>query len=73
MPIELTKDQQEQLNRETALPISIHDPGSNQSYVLLPLDQYEQMIDIVDDDLEQRSLRRAAARSLSRRLNDPEA
>ena len=71
MPIELTKQQQDQLAREPARPAAVHDPGSNQTYVLLPIDQYEQMIEIVDDDLEQRALRRAAARGLASRLDDP--
>jgi hypothetical protein len=73
MPIELTKEQQDQLDRETIRPAAIRDPRSNLSYVLLPVDQYEQMIEIVDDDLEQRSLRRAAARSLASRLDDAKA
>ena len=68
MPIELTKDQQEQLDRETSKPPAIRDPRSETDYVLVPLDQYEQMLEIVEDDAEQRALRRAAARGLAKRL-----
>jgi len=35
---------------------------------LVPKAQYEQLLEIVEDDIEQRALRRAAARGLAKRL-----
>src|SRR2546430_16304602 len=43
---------------------AVRDPRSNTDYVLVPLDQYERMLEIVEDHVEQRALRRTAARNL---------
>jgi len=68
MPIVLNKEQQDQLDRDTARPPVVHDPRSATRYVLIAADQYEQMLEVVEDDAEQRALRRAAARNLARRV-----
>jgi hypothetical protein len=68
MPIELNKEQQEQLDRDTTRPPVVHDPRSATRYVLIAADQYEQMLEVVEDDAEQRVLRRTAARNLVRRI-----
>jgi hypothetical protein len=70
MSIELTKEQQEQLVRETTRPPTIRDPASNAEYVLVPAEQYEQMIEVIENDADQRALRRAAARGLAARTRD---
>jgi hypothetical protein len=71
MPIELTNEQTRQISREKGTPVGVRDPESNARYVLVPAEQYEQMLEIVEDDAEQRALRRAGARSLAKRLDDP--
>jgi hypothetical protein len=68
MPIELNTEQQEQLDRDTTRPAVVHEPRSATRYVLVAADQYEQMLEVVEDDAEQRALRRAAARTVARRL-----
>lgn len=68
MPIELTNEQTQQLSEQRESPHGVRDPNSNIRYVLLPVEEYEQLIEIVEDDAEQRSLRRAAARGLAKRL-----
>ena len=70
MPIVFTKEQQDQLDREAGRPPAVQDPRSNRSYVLVPEDQYQQMLQAIDDDSEQRGLRRAAARNLAKRLEN---
>ena len=70
MKIELTPDQQEQIERAGGQQVSVHDPKRGADYVLVPTDQYEQMVEMNDDDIEQRALRRAAARTLTKRLAD---
>ena len=70
MKIELTPDQQEQLDRAGERPVSVHDPRNQSDYILVPADQYEQMLEVVEDDLEQRALRRAGAKTLAKRLAD---
>jgi hypothetical protein len=73
MKIELTPDQQEQLDLASEHPVSVHDPRNQSDYILVPADQYEQMLEVIEDDVEQRALRRAGARSLARRLADESA
>lgn len=70
MSIELTPSQQEELDRSRERPAGVRDPRSKTDYVLVPKEQYEQMIEIVEDDVEQRALRQAGARTLARRLAD---
>lgn len=73
MSLELTQDQQRQLAGIAVHPIRVRDPRTQAEYVLVRIDEYEQMLEIVQDDLEQRSLRRAGARALARRLAAEEA
>jgi hypothetical protein len=68
MPFVLNKEQQDQLDSDTARPPVVHDPRSATRYVLIAADQYEEMLEVVEDDAEQRSLRRAAVRNLARRV-----
>jgi hypothetical protein len=49
MPIELNKEQQEQLDRDARRPPIVHDPRSATRYVLIAADQYEQMLEVVED------------------------
>ena len=67
MPIELNKEQQEQLDRDVTRPPEVHDPRSATRYVLISADHYEQMLEVVEDDAEQRTLRRVTAQNLARR------
>lgn len=73
MKIELTPDQQQHLENASEHPVNVHDPRSKTDYVLVPTEEYEQLREIVEDDIEQRALRRAAARTLAKRLADNEA
>jgi hypothetical protein len=73
MSIELTKEQLDQLEGERAQPAAVRDPRSNRNYVLVPTDQYEQMLQVIEEDAEQRSLRRAGARALARRAASEDA
>lgn len=68
MKIELTTDQQQQLDRAGEHPLGVSDPRNHTEYVLVPADQYEQMLEVIEDDLEQRALRRCS--NASYRLGD---
>jgi hypothetical protein len=70
MKIELTPDQQEQLDRASEHPVSVHDPRHQTDYILVPMEQYQQMLEFIEDDIEQRALRRAGAKTLAKRLAD---
>jgi hypothetical protein len=73
MKIELTEDQQRQLDQSTERPVPVEDPRSKAEYRLVPAAEYDQMLSIVQDDAEQRAVRRAAARGLASRLAGDEA
>lgn len=68
MEIEFTEEQQRQLAQAADGPIRVRDPQTRAEYVLVHSEEYEQMLEIVEDDLEQRALRRAGAKALARRL-----
>lgn len=70
MSIELTPTQQQELDRASERPPAVRDPRSKTEYVLVPKEEYAQMLEIIEDDVEQRALRRAGARTLARRLAD---
>ena len=69
MGFELTPDQQKQLDAAGDAPVNVRDPRGQAEYILIPADQYEQMLGVIEDDTEQRALRRAGARALSARLS----
>ena len=68
MPVQLTDNQQHEIDRSREKPAQVVDPRSNQRYVLLPLEEYEAL----PDEQEQAALRRAATRTLGRRLAERE-
>ncbi len=70
MSIDLTPDQQQQLDRTDERPARIRDPRTQTDYVLIPTEEYEHIREVLEDDAEQRALRRAAARGLAKRLAD---
>lgn len=73
MKIELTPGQQEQLDRAEETPVGGYDPRDQSDYFLVPAEQYEQMLEVIEDDVEQRALRHAGARTLANRSADESA
>ena len=73
MGFELTPDQQKQLDMAGDTPVNVRDPRGQAEYILVPVDQYEQMLEVIEDDTEQRALQRAGARGLSARLSSDQS
>jgi len=73
MRIELTPEQQQLLDQAGQQSVNVSDPRSSKEYVLVAADVYEQMLEVVEEEMDQRALRRAGARSLARRLSDDNA
>lgn len=66
MSIELTESQQIALDSEgTALRVV--DPRTNAGYVLVPAEQFESVRDALEDDRQQKAIRRVALRNAAAR------
>ena len=68
MPVELTTNQQTEIDRSHEKPAQVVDPRSKRRYVLVPLEEYEAL----RDEQEQAALRKASTRTLGRRLAEGE-
>ena len=58
MSIDLTPDQQQQLDRTDERPARVRDPRTQTDYVLIPTEGYEHIREVLEDDADQHSLRR---------------
>lgn len=63
MSIRLTEQQQRALDETHGGPPRLVDPRSNEAYVLLPLEEYEAVLEIVEDERRQRAIREVALRN----------
>jgi hypothetical protein len=50
MTVNLSADQQQALAARPGVPLRVIDPRTNETYVLLPLEQYEQVRALFEDD-----------------------
>jgi len=70
MTIQLTAQQQKDLDSAGAAPLTVVDPRTNASYVLIPTDEYESIRDLVEDDRRQSAIHRIALRNAVGRMNE---
>lgn len=70
MTIQLTAQQQKDLDSAGAAPPKVVDPRTNASYVLIPIDEYETIRDLVEDERRQGVIRRIALRNAVGRMNE---
>jgi hypothetical protein len=68
MPIQLTEEQQKQLDDSGARPAEVIDPRAKRRYVLVPAEEY----DALRDDRDQAALRKSSLQNLSRRVTEDE-
>jgi PHD/YefM family antitoxin component YafN of YafNO toxin-antitoxin module len=68
MSIELTKEQQRQLDASDARPPEVVDPRGQRKYVLVPAEEY----DALRDERDQAALRQTSLRNLAGRLKEDE-
>ncbi|HXU44180.1 MAG TPA: hypothetical protein VN783_01535 [Thermoanaerobaculia bacterium] len=67
MAICLTEQQQRDLDSTEAQPPQVVDPRTNVAYVLIPLDEYGEVREIIEDESRQRVIRAVALRNAARR------
>ena len=70
MAIHLTEDQQRALDSVEAQPAEVVDPRTNAAYVLVPVAEYEAVLEVVDDERRQRTIRAIALRNAAGRIHD---
>ena len=70
MSIELTDHQQHALDAFGSEPARFVDPRTNAAYVLLPVEQYESVREILEDDKQQKAIRSVGLRNAVGRMNE---
>ena len=70
MPIELTEQQQESLDAAGDMPPTVVDPRTKASYVLIPARDYESVRQILEDERQQRAIRKVARRNAIGRMDE---
>jgi hypothetical protein len=69
MPIELTEQQQRTLDAAQEVPLTVVDPRTNAAYVLIPAGDYEAVREVLEDDRQQRAIRRVALKNAIGRMD----
>lgn len=70
MTIQLTEEQQEVLDSAGATPPKVVDPRTNSAYVLVPVNEYESVREVIEDERQQAALRSVALRNAAGRMNE---
>jgi hypothetical protein len=70
MPIELTAEQQQTLDATEEVPAQVIDPRTRAAYVLVPAREYEAVREILEDERQQRAIRRVARRNAIGRMDE---
>jgi hypothetical protein len=63
MSVELTPQQQQALDGARGQPVSLIDPRTKATYVLVPTQEYESVREVLEDEKVQRGVRRRALRN----------
>jgi hypothetical protein len=70
MPIELTEEQQRSLDAAEEVPAQVIDPRTRVAYVLIPAREYEAVREILEDERQQRAIRKVAKRNAVGRMDE---
>ena len=71
MKLELTEEQQRALGTQQPELPQIVDPTTKTTYVLVPVEQYESICAVLDDERQQKAIRNVALQNAVGRMNDP--
>jgi len=72
MPIELTEQQQRALDAAEGVPAKVVDPRTSAAYVLIPARDYEVVREVLEDERQQRAIRKVALRNaIGRMVEEP--
>lgn len=70
MSIELTEQQQQALDSLQEKPPQVIDPRTNAAYVLLPVEDYERVREILEEERRQKAIHAVALRNAVGRMNE---
>ena len=70
MSIELTEQQQQSLDTHMEDPPRVIDPRTNAAYILIPVEDYESIREILEDEKRQKAIRAVGLRNAVGRLNE---
>jgi hypothetical protein len=70
MAIQLTTQQQKDLDASGAMPPQVVDPRTNTAYVLIPAAEYDNIRDLVEDERRQKAIRKIGLRNAAGRMNE---
>ncbi len=70
MSIQLTPQQQQELDARGEEPPRVFDPRSNAAYVLVPEADYEAVREILEDERRQQAIRAVGLRNAARRMEE---
>ena len=70
MSIELTEEQQHTLDQDGEEPPRVIDPRTKAAYILLPLAEYENVREIVEDEKRHKAIQARALQNASGRMNE---
>jgi hypothetical protein len=70
MSIVLSQELQHAIDESPAHLLQLTDPRTSIAYILMPADQYESVRDVLEDERQQRSIRRTAAHNAPARAEE---
>lgn len=69
MDIQLTPQQQQALDTQTAGPTRVIDPRTNAAYILVPETDYETLREVIEEERRQQTIHGVALRNAVGRMN----
>ena len=70
MSIQLTPQQQQDLDTQKDKPPRVIDPRNNTTYILVPEMDYESIRELLEDERRQQAIHAVALRNAAGRIND---
>jgi len=70
MSILLTEQQQRALDSSEDQPTQVVDPRTDSAYVLIPLNEYEAVREVLEDERRQRAVRAVGLRNAGHRMGE---
>jgi PHD/YefM family antitoxin component YafN of YafNO toxin-antitoxin module len=70
MPIELTEQQQRTLDAAGEVPPRVVDPRTSEAYVLIPVGEYEAVREALEEERQERAIRKVGLRNAAGRMGE---
>jgi hypothetical protein len=70
MTIQLTEEQQQAIDSAGATPPQVVDPRTSAAYVLVPVEDYETVREVLGEERRQKPIRKVALRNTAGRIQE---